>query len=441
MRFLRQDRSLPFCPGCGHGRIVTALDGALERLGRDPRRVVIVSDIGCVGLCDQYFSTHGFHGLHGRSVTYAAGLRLADPELTVIVLIGDGGCGIGGTHLVNAARRNVGITVLVFNNFNFGMTGGEHSVTTPAGALTTTTLAGNIERPLDICGLVMAGGVGWVGRSTIYDQQLGELIAEAIAFDGFALLDIWDLCTAYYGRVNRLGPKAMAEMAATLGFSMGVLQKVPGEEWLDAYRRRAAAGPPAARIRDLTPEFLPGPAGRSRRLEIVLAGSAGQKVRSAATALGTAAILSGLHATQKDDYPITVMTGHSVSEVIVSQEEVGFTGIVAPDAAVILSPEGQVRTAARVQRMRPGGLVLIDDQLPRPETPARVLSLPLRATAATIQRHALAPLALGSLVGATGLLLPEALSRAFSLLQDPSTAAGSQRALAAGIALTHPSGP
>ena len=129
----RNERPYPFCPGCGHGLILDAFNKALVKLALDPQRVVIVTDIGCQGLGDQYFVTNAFHGLHGRSIAYATGIKLADPELKVIVMIGDGGCGIGGAHLLNAARRNIGLPVLVFNNFNFGMTGGEHSVTTPAG--------------------------------------------------------------------------------------------------------------------------------------------------------------------------------------------------------------------------------------------------------------------------------------------------------------------
>ena len=129
----KNERPDPFCPGCGHTFILNHLDAALQKLQLDPTQVVLVSDIGCVGLSDQYFVTNAFHGLHGRSVAYATGIKLANPDLHVIVLMGDGGTGIGGTHIINAARRNIGVTVLVFNNFNFGMTGGEHSVTTPAG--------------------------------------------------------------------------------------------------------------------------------------------------------------------------------------------------------------------------------------------------------------------------------------------------------------------
>ena len=162
---------LPFCPGCGHRAILRALDKALVVQQWDRRSVVIVTDIGCVGLSDRYFTTNAFHGLHGRSITYATGIKLANPELHVIVLIGDGGCGIGGNHLINAARRNVGLTVLVANNFNFGMTGGQHSVLTPHQAITSTTRAGNLERPLDLCATVNVCGAGFVARSTTFDPQ------------------------------------------------------------------------------------------------------------------------------------------------------------------------------------------------------------------------------------------------------------------------------
>ena len=160
----RNERAYPFCPGCGHGPILDALDRALVKRGVDPAEIVIVSDIGCSGLSDQYFKTSAFHGLHGRSITYATGIKLANPDLEVVVVMGDGGTGIGGAHLINAARRNVGITVIVMNNLNFGMTGGQHSTTTPAGAITTTTPLGNLESPLDICGTAGVNGAAMAYR-------------------------------------------------------------------------------------------------------------------------------------------------------------------------------------------------------------------------------------------------------------------------------------
>ncbi|MFZ0493133.1 MAG: thiamine pyrophosphate-dependent enzyme, partial [Acidimicrobiia bacterium] len=121
----RNDSAYPFCPGCGHGSILDALDEALVKQQIDPAQLVIVSDIGCSGLSDQYFGTSAFHGLHGRSLTYATGIKLVRPDLHVVVIMGDGGTGIGGAHLLNAARRNIGLTLLVFNNLNYGMTGGQ----------------------------------------------------------------------------------------------------------------------------------------------------------------------------------------------------------------------------------------------------------------------------------------------------------------------------
>jgi len=160
----RTDDPYPFCPGCGHGSVLDSLNEALVTMALDPAEVVIVSDIGCAGLSDQYFTTSAFHGLHGRSTTYASGIKLARPDLTVIVLMGDGGTGIGGSHLISAARRNVGVTVVVMNNFNFGMTGGQHSNTTPEGSITATTPGGNLEHPIDICATVGVNGAGYPTR-------------------------------------------------------------------------------------------------------------------------------------------------------------------------------------------------------------------------------------------------------------------------------------
>jgi pyruvate/2-oxoacid:ferredoxin oxidoreductase beta subunit len=123
-----------FCPGCTHERIVHALDKAISLMGLAGNQIAIVSDIGCSGLFDTFFNTHAMHGLHGRALTYATGLKMARPELTVVVTMGDGGLGIGGAHLLAACRRNLNLTLLVLNNFNFGMTGGQCSATTPADA-------------------------------------------------------------------------------------------------------------------------------------------------------------------------------------------------------------------------------------------------------------------------------------------------------------------
>ncbi len=370
----RNESPYPFCPGCGHGPILDALNRALVRLGRDPGRVVIVSDIGCSGLSDQYFVTSAFHGLHGRSLTYASGVKLARPDLTVLVAMGDGGAGIGGAHLLNAARRNLGITLLVFNNFNFGMTGGQHSVTTPAGAFTSTTPGGNLERPLDLCATVAANGAGYVYRGTSFDRDLAERIAEALSYPGFALLDIWELCTAYFVPRNRASRRTLREILERLDFATGVLVRRDLPEYSDAYWRlhREKLGRPALEPRPLEPRFE---SSLGHPFRLVVAGSAGGRVRSATRLAGEAALLSGLWAAQRDDYPVTVKSGHSLAELILSPREIHYTGIERPDALLLLSPQGLGKAGRHLERMEAGGRVFAPPDLEGIDSPVPVARL------------------------------------------------------------------
>jgi pyruvate/2-oxoacid:ferredoxin oxidoreductase beta subunit len=241
----------------GHGAISNALNAALVKPQVDPRKVVIVTDIGCSGLADKYFVTNAFHGLHGRSVTYATGLKLANPDLKVIVLMGDGGCGIGGHHLINAARRNIGVTVLVFNNLNYGMTGGEHSVSTPPGGITSSTPGGQLEQPMDICGTVAVNGATFVARTTSFDKSLPDLMAAAIQNEGFSLVDIWELCTAYYVPNNRFSKGALENAMQVLKFPTGVLCQSARPEYSRAYREATAAerGEPALPVRPVQAKY------------------------------------------------------------------------------------------------------------------------------------------------------------------------------------------
>lgn len=341
---------MPFCPGCGHRTILQALDRALVSNQWERSSIVLVTDIGCIGLSDRYFDTHAFHGLHGRSITYATGIKLANPDLHVIVLIGDGGCGIGGNHLINAARRNVGITVLVANNFNFGMTGGQHSVLTPHQAVTSTTRMGNPERPLDLCATVGVCGAGFVARGTVFDKGLDGLIARALQHDGFALVDIWELCTAYYVPNNRFGKKDMLELLEYGGWATGVLAENDRPEYARAYHHQVARerGKSTDGGRPLEPRFR---AGLDRRLKVMIAGAAGGKVRSTGQLLGRGAVLSGLYATQRDDYPVTVMAGHSACEVILDLEPIGYTGITRPDVLIWVAEEGRAQARPRLAAM------------------------------------------------------------------------------------------
>jgi 2-oxoglutarate ferredoxin oxidoreductase subunit beta len=407
----RNDTPYPFCPGCGHVPILDQLNKALVELQLDPRQVVIVSDIGCAGLSDQYFATNAFHGLHGRSITYAAGIKLARPELNVIVAMGDGGTGIGGTHLLSAARRNIGITVLVFNNFNFGMTGGQHSTTTPVGGITSTTPNGNLERPMDVCATVAANGGSFVFRGTSFDEDLTERIAEGIGHEGFSVLDIWELCTAYYVPKNRLSRKSLAAMLEQLEFRTGVLQRRDVPEYAAAYRatHAEALGNPTLSPEPVEPNLN---ATLDRRFCLVVAGSAGRKVGSAARLVARAAISSGLWAAQRNDFPVTVQSGHSVSELILSPDEIQYPGITKPDAVVVLSQDGYKKASRYLAAMDARGRVFTVPECAQVETKAAVEVIDPTQASVRLSKANVALAALTAVVSRLNLLPPDALGEA-----------------------------
>jgi 2-oxoglutarate ferredoxin oxidoreductase subunit beta len=368
-----------FCPGCGHGMITDALDAALVKLQLDPRKVVIVTDIGCSGLADKYFTTNAFHGLHGRSVTYATGIKLANPELKVIVLMGDGGCGIGGHHLINAARRNIGVSVVVFNNFNYGMTGGEHSVTTPPGGLTSSTPFGQLEHPMDICQTVAVNGASFVARTTSFDKGLADLLVQAMQNDGFSLVDIWELCTAYYVPNNRFSKSQLESTLSALDFNTGVIHQATRPEYSRAYRQSVAeeAGKIPMPAHPIQPKYT---SNLKKRLGIVIAGAAGKKINSAATLFCRGAVLSGLWATQRNDYPVTVKSGHSVSEVILAAEEVGYTGIARPNVMLLLFKEGLSTVRGQLANMTEEDSLIINSDLLPIQTKAKLIPIDFKQT-------------------------------------------------------------
>jgi 2-oxoglutarate ferredoxin oxidoreductase subunit beta len=429
----RNQSPYPFCPGCGHGLILDHLNQALVKLQLDPRQVVIVSDIGCVGLSDQYFTTSAFHGLHGRSITYATGIKLARPDLKVIVLMGDGGTGIGGTHLISAARRNIGISVLVFNNFNFGMTGGQHSTTTPTGAITSTTRTGNLERPLDICTTVTANGASYVYRGTSFDKDLPERLAEAIQNEGFSLLDIWELCTAHYVPNNQFSRKALMGTLEELGFPTGALHRGKAPEYAAAYHQLHAdmLGTPTLSAQPIESRFENA---LDRRFNLVVAGSAGGKVRSAVRMLGMAALLSGLQAAQRDDYPITIKSGHSVSELVLSPDEIYYTGIRQPDALLVLTQDGYQKVNHYLPLMTEDDLVFVTPSFAGVETQAQVGVIDLGQSPLRVSRTSTTLATLATMLKQLDLFPPQALEEA-ARLGRKQFVDENLKAIAAGFAL------
>jgi len=207
MDYIKTD-SLPhmWCAGCGDGIVVRAIACALEKLKLDPRKIVMVSGIGCWGKADDYFTCNALHTTHGRALAYATGVKSANPELTVVVLMGDGdGTTIGGNHLLHAARRNMDLTAVLVNNYNYGMTGGQASATTPHDAVTSTSVLGNPERSVDVCELAAVAGANYVARETVAQgTRLSKRIQEGIANKGFSLIEVASPCTTLFGPRNKM---------------------------------------------------------------------------------------------------------------------------------------------------------------------------------------------------------------------------------------------
>jgi len=196
-----------FCNGCGHGNAVDYFMRAVEELKLDIDNVACVSGIGCSSRIPSYVNTNGLHTTHGRALAFATGLKAANPDLTVVVFTGDGdGTGIGGNHFIHAARRNIDITVVLLNNFIYGMTGGQQAPTTPIGSIATTAPYGNIEQAFNICELAKALGAAYVARWPVsYPYQPIKSIKEGIQNKGFSLIELMSPCPTAYGRRNKLG--------------------------------------------------------------------------------------------------------------------------------------------------------------------------------------------------------------------------------------------
>ena len=213
MDYLKTEKfPLFWCPGCGNGVVLGAIARAFADLDLTRENTVVVTGIGCWGKADDYVTTNSFHGTHGRALAFGTGIKLANPQLDVVVLMGDGdGVTIGGNHFIHAARRNVDVTAIVVNNLNYGMTGGQYSATTPETRITSTSRLGHIEQGFDICKLAEAAGAPFVARATPFNPvQMKNLIRDGMRKKGFSMVEVIAPCPTHYGKNN--GFKSAPEM-------------------------------------------------------------------------------------------------------------------------------------------------------------------------------------------------------------------------------------
>jgi 2-oxoglutarate ferredoxin oxidoreductase subunit beta len=207
-QYLRLDK-FPhiWCPGCGDGIVLKAILRAIDRIGLDRNDVCMVSGIGCSSRTTGYVDFNTLHTTHGRALAFATGVKMVRPDLTVIVVTGDGDAtAIGGNHFIHAARRNIDITVVLYNNWIYGMTGGQVSPTTPAGKRAATAPYGSMEPNFDIVALAAGAGASFVARETVAKPLLlDKMIERAIRKKGFSLVEAMTPCPTTYGRRNKEG--------------------------------------------------------------------------------------------------------------------------------------------------------------------------------------------------------------------------------------------
>jgi len=462
------------CPGCGHGIVLKALLRAVHRLGLRQEDVVFVSGIGCSSRIVGYVDFCTLHTTHGRPLTFATGLKLARPELTVIVITGDGdGLAIGGNHLIHAARRNVDLTCLLLNNAVYGMTGGQGAPTTPEGMRSSITPDGAIEPAFDACRLALGAGASFVARGlTAQPLQLDDLIVQAMQHRGFSFLEVLSDCPEFFGRYNDLGrgPEmlqaqrshvqwlgaALTEKkfvpglapetphgGAAPAFNAGILHREERPDLGALLAERAAASAPRPGLQETAAAAIATPSATAATgasppgpLRIRLAGAGGQGIVMAGLLLAEAAVAAGRNATHAQAYGPESRGGASKAEVIISDGDIDFPCADRVDALVALTREAYERYASLLE---PGGTLVVDraQVLVEDGNGFACHALPITATAQRVLGTAMGAnlVALGAIVALTGAVPVEAAERALAARRPGGSLERALAAFRAGLAL------
>jgi 2-oxoglutarate/2-oxoacid ferredoxin oxidoreductase subunit beta len=225
-----------WCPGCGNGIVLGALIRAIHSLGWEKDEIAMVSGIGCSSRITGYVDFNTMNTTHGRALAFATGIKMGNPKLKVIAVMGDGDCAaIGGNHFIHAARRNIDITAIIINNMIYGMTGGQYSPMTPTGKFGSTAPYGNIDQNFDISALAASAGASYVARSSIYNVNQGErFIKKALSKKGFSVVEMISDCPISFGRMNKLRtPVQMMDWIKSISVSKKDWDKLSAEEKKD----------------------------------------------------------------------------------------------------------------------------------------------------------------------------------------------------------------
>jgi len=463
---LRTER-LPhiWCPGCGLGTALSCFTSALMRSGLDLDKVSVVSGIGCTGRVAGYLRLDGFHTTHGRAIPFATGLKLANRDLKVVVFSGDGDLiAIGGNHFIHAARRNMDLTVICVNNFNYGMTGGQVGPTTPTGGRTSTSPRGNLEHPFNVPNLAAAAGATYVARWTVlHARRLEKSIHKALLRPGFSVVEVISPCPTLYGRFNRaqygsdmmeyyhqkavirhdaqpwevdieLGGEIVCgefvdverptfqdrldEMFGELHPSedLGLLHRPPVELEapfaLEAGRPELSPVPLEASVAPL--EVPVSETALADYIEVRLCGFGGQGIILAGKIAGTgAALYDDREVTLTQSYGPESRGGACSAALIISGRPILYPHVASPSVMVAMSQEAY--TTYREQ-LAEDGVMLIDADLvePDPDTDQRLVPIPAtRIAEQELGRRIVANIVmLGALTAVTQVVSKEAMRQA-----------------------------
>lgn len=442
-----------WCPGCGDGIIVQALVRAIAAENLDQQKVAIVAGIGCFGHAGEYLSFDFFHALHGRCLATATGLKLARPDLKVVALVGDGdGLAIGGNHFIHAARRNIDLTVIMFNNSVYGRTGGQVSPTSEIETKLQTAPYGAIEHAFDPCAVAMGSGAGHVGRITVYHaRQMQIMFQEALRHPGFSFIEVIQNCHVMLGRYNDLGnatkmilgyrdrainvyhAKALAAEELKDRIVIGILcQKTYPELTAQHAELSQQLKTVTPSRRGLANSVTIKSTKKIGRREILLSGTGGQGLQLAGTVLAEAmGILGGYQAVQVQNYGPAPRGGVSTSEVVIADDEVLHPRVEMPDVLLAMS---QAAFETYADKVREGGFIICDPMFVKPA----VVKVPTHAVAMTeiagqIGRRVVANVvALGALAKMLGIVKLEQLEQALLARVPKGTEALNSKALHAG---------
>ncbi|MFW6265714.1 MAG: thiamine pyrophosphate-dependent enzyme [Halanaeroarchaeum sp.] len=390
LEYLREEQ-LPhtMCPGCGGGTVLNTFAATIDRMGIDRDDLLLVSGIGCSAwIPSPNFEADTLHTTHGRAIAFATGAKVGNPDLETVVISGDGDlAGIGGNHLLHAARRNVDITVILVNNFTYGMTGGQVAPTTPHESMTTTSPYGNPEDAIDIAAVADAAGASFVARQvTSRPQQLVGTITRAIENEGFSLVEVVSQCPTVYGRRNEMAsaPEMLDWMEAQVqagDLEVGPIAQRDRNEFVAASESIEDRA-----IREHTTEDRSAPTKTGDDLLLRIAGEGGQGTVVAGTIVGEAAAINGRNVFKTEEYGSRARGGVASSDLIISDTRI-HEAKVPEGAADVLVALTDASLADHRSVLREGGRLIVDaDRVSDPPAGAERVPFTVIATEVATER-------------------------------------------------------